>query len=233
MKDDDEEEGEEEDLDLDEAELSFLSSVLKEDKNQTIPDIKVSQEKGHSIQLLLEPHLMKKYKKADEFGFAEIDFKPGALTDEELAFGKTIYGKSVWKGVQSNVLIEQFPPLKRLTQTWEATDHLSLSEETRKLIKQKQVNWESAVLLKKANFYSRIGHYADYVKRFFPDLYQYGMFFEKDLIARFILFLNESAGKKGATIRHHCGELMQIVEFELMRNPSNIKIVGKCTVVVQ
>jgi hypothetical protein len=218
---------------LDEEELSFLSAMLKEKENQTIPDIKVTQEKGKSIQLLLEPHLMKKYKKTGDYGFAEIDFKPGALTDEELAFGKTVHGKTVWRGVQSNCLIEQFPPLKRLTQTWDATDHLSLSEETRKLIEQKQVNWESAVVLKKSNFYSRIGHYADYVKRFFPDLYQYAMFFEKDLIARFILFLNEAAGKRGATIRHHCADLMQIVEFELMRNPTDIKIVGKCTVVVQ
>jgi hypothetical protein len=201
-------------------------SKIDSEKPQTF-DLKKT-----SIFMILDEHQLKLPYTFRYNGQINIKFSKDALTREMHEFGASIEGLKFWRGIPADELCNEFPVLKEITINWMAFDNINKSWKTKELIDKNQVAWDSTAKQKVNNFLSRLGHFADFVKKFHPFLFQYAMFFETDLVSQFFVFLNESAKKKGSTIRNHCLELKRLVIFEREGKLSKIDAVSRCDSVI-
>jgi hypothetical protein len=173
------------------------------------------------------------YEKYDD-GRYIIDSSKTAMTAQMKSFGISIEGSAKhWKGIPKDDVLRDFPTFKRIINGWKSSGSLGLSRETKSLMEKNQIAWESPVTQKVDNFFSRIGHYADFVKKFHPRLYQYAMFFETDLISQFVHFLDDMAKKSGNTINNHCLEFKTIAKYEKKIHRLRPQIRQRCDNVIK
>jgi hypothetical protein len=109
-----------------------------------------------------------------------------------------------WKGIKKENLKEKFPIMETVMQAWKKRKMIVYDQKILKKEKNGEIPKHHNIKNSIKDWYSKMGHFAMYVKRYKNEKYEKTeWYFEQSIIMDFMEYMNEKLLKAPATIKNH------------------------------